>query len=797
MNLRLAFRQLLKSPGFTVVAIVTLALGIGACTTMFSVIETVMLRPLPMVDQDRLVAVWGTNAGLGITRFSESIPNLVDYRDQSKSFTGLAAMQGFSGNVTDGDFAVRLEGQEITANYTTVLGWHPILGRRFTAAEDQPGAPHVALISEQFWREQLGADPAVIGRKLDVNGEPHEIVGVLGAADSLGEHTDIWRPLAADLRHEERDDHNLFMLGRLRPGMTIGAADAEMKTIADHIREANPDYQGWSVRLEPLYDVLVPPELRTALVVLFAAVGCVLLIACANVANLLFSRVLAREREFTMRLALGASRRHLVAHLLSETALLAFAGTVAGVIIAFWGVAFLRSALPDSVLRAGQLALDPRGLTFAAVACVVSTLLAGLLPSLRSSQGDPAGALHGGARTLGGTPPRNRVRSALVVAQFSLSTVLLVGAGLLLQSFWRLQQIDPGFRSTGVMTFQISPNVARYREEGPRMQLYHAIEDRLGALPGVSHVGLSSGVPFGGGTTSLNVFPADPAALPQDKSIQASWRIVSPGYFETMSTPLRAGRDFTRFDTEKSEPVVIISEGLARRFWPHESALGKHLNPGGGTHFYQIVGVAGDATLVQLTGDDRPQMYIPLGNWWGWETMTVAVKADVDPATLAPAIRTVMHDLDPAQPVFNFRTMDSLVATSVQSPRLTSTLLAIFAALALGLAAVGIYGVMATSVARRTNEIGIRMALGAQIADVLRLVLVQGLRLAVTGVVFGLAVAFASSRLLTSLLYDTPPTDPTAYLVTAALLGAAALLACWLPARRAARVDPIEALRAE
>jgi putative ABC transport system permease protein len=538
--------------------------------------------------------------------------------------------------------------------------------------------------------------------------------------------------------------------------------------------------------------------LRSALAILFGAVGCVLLIACANVANLLLARALTRQREISVRLALGAGRRHILAQVFGETALLAAAGAAGGLVVALWAVGLVQTSLPPDILRANQIAIDGPSLAFAAAVCVLVTLLAGIAPALRSMRGDPTAALHGGNRAVGTTPARQRIRAILVVAQFALCSVLLVGAGLLLKSFDRLQNVDPGFTATGLVSFKISPDRSRYGDEQPRLELFERIRDRLLTLTGVTHVAFTSGLPLdASGRTSLNVFPNGPSAIAVGDSIQTHWRIVSGDYFAALQVRLKSGRTFNAFDSNRAEQVIIISEKLARQLWPGEDAVGKRIDPDGGGNLRTVIGVAADTHLRDIDGDTYPAMYLPLTQWWGWDMMTVVVRANRPPVTIATDVRALLHEIDPAQPIFDFEEVNNIVAAQLQPARLNSSLLAIFAGLALILAAVGIYGLLATSVAERRNEIGVRMALGAQVADILRLVLSQGLRLAVIGLGLGLALAFVGARVLSSLLFDTATTDPLAYLATVLLLGGAAFVACWLPARRATRVDPMIALRAE
>lgn len=794
-KLRLALRQLGKSRGFTTVAVVTLALGIGVTTAMYSVVRGVMLRPLAVEDQETLVVLWQTHSERGINRFSQSIPNFFDYREQATSFAGMMAYRDSSAKARLRDDAVRLAGLEVTSGYMQVLGWKPILGRGFLDEEDVPGAPRVVMVSESLWREQFDADPAVLGRSFEIDGQPHQIVGVLGRqASGLSENADFWRPLAASPRSDGRDNHMLTVMGRLKEGVSLNQAESELRVIAERFPKIDPGYTGWSVRLERLYDVVVPPQLRRALAALLVGVGCVLLVACLNVANLLLARALSRGREVAVRLALGATRRHLIAQVMAETAILVLIGGVAGVMIAWWAVHLTRTAELRGIPRSDELGIDGNGLLFAVAVCLLVALVTGILPALRSSKGHPAVALAGGGRSVGISRHGHRTRFALVSLQIALSCVLLVGAGLLVKSFHRLQGVDPGFTARGILTFAITPDQSHYGEERRRLQFYERLTDELKGIPGVAGVGMTSAAPFGPGATSLNVLSTDPSALKSGESLQASWRIVSPDYFETMRIPLIEGRTYTRFDTTHADKVVIISERLARTLWPSESAIGKRLSPGSLDNLYTVVGVVGETRMQTLSGTDRPAMYFSVGQWWGWGTMTFVVRANVPSEVLALAIRARVRKVDPAQPVFNFSTAEQFVSVQLQSPRLNSWLLGTFAGIALVLAAVGLYGVIASAVGERIKEFGTRMALGAQPADIARLVLVGGGRLVATGLLAGLALALASTRVIQSMLFEVPSNDPSVFCIVSAILALVAMFACWLPARRAAKVNPVEVL---
>ncbi len=799
-DLRLASRSLARSPGFSGTAILTLGIGIGACAIMFSVIHAVMLKPLGVREQDRLVFFWENNLELGIDQFTQSVPNFVDYRDQAESFEALLGITSGSINLSDGNNRpVQASVVNVSAGFSEVLGWPMITGREFTANEDRPGGPDVVVLGESLWRERYGADPNILSRTINIDRQPHQVVGVISEAANFFSEVDVWKPLAADPSKVARDDHWVTVIGRLASGVTIEQAQAEVDILAAGLREAHPDtISGWGAYLEPVYDQVVPAELSRGLTILFAAVGLLLLIACANVANLLLSQALARDHELAIRGALGASRWQIMRQLLCEAAVLATGGTLLSLLLASWGVGLLRlHPQADAMLRGEQIVLNPIVLLFIVGVGVATVFVAGLVPALRVSRPDAAASLGTASRSIGLSARQSRTRSALVVVQVALSVVLVVGAGLLLHSYQQLQQTDPGYRSENVLTFQITPDNSAYGEREHRIGFFNRLKSEIGALPGVAAVGITSGLPFGDGTTSLNVFSRDPSAIAPEDSIQASWRIVDTSYFATLDIAVVDGRGFEVTDNG-NDPVIIISRNLAERFWPNESAVGKRVSPGRPDNIYRVVGVVEDIRLQDLTGiSERPQMYIPLRHWTGWPTVSFAVQAEVDAASLAGPVREVVQGIDAEQPVFNFNTLEELTGTATRDPQFQSGLLGLFATIALILAAIGIFAVMQTIVTQRTREIGIRMALGAQSGQTLALLFRQGSRPVLLGLLVGAPLLWPIGLLLEQQLFETSAWEPTIFGAAALTILLSALLAIAMPARRALRINPIEALRAE
>lgn len=799
LDFKYAIRQMVKLSGFTALIILTLALGIGACTTIFSVMQATILNPLPVKDQDRLFLLWENNPDRNITEFSVSFSNYIDYRDQTESLDGILALRGSSATVIIDDTPERLESIQITAGAMKVFGWNPVLGREFNEDEDQEGAPRVTMISESFWKSRFLEDPNIIGTRMTIDRESYEVIGVYSDDTFvINGPIHIWKPLIYNPNRDERDNHDLMVCGRLKNGVSLQQAQADMDSIAEGLRKTYPDVnKGWGAYLEPLYDEFVPKEIRTGMVVLFSAVGMLLLIACANVANLLLSRATTREKEIAVRVALGAKRGRVVRQLLSESGLYCFMGTLAGVFMSFWGVKLVHAFAPANLPRAAFISLDWKALAFAVLICVATVVLSGLVPALKGSKANPASALGGGLRAIGAAPSKGRMRSGLVVFQLALSLCLVAGAGLLIKSFKQLQNIDPGFNATDVLTFRITPNGSSYGDDQARSHFYQNMIDRIEALPGVSVAGMTSSVPFGPGRTSLNVFSVSPSELNPEESIQSAWRIVSPKYFDTMKISIAEGRVFTRFDIQGNESVMVISQELADQFWHGESALGKQLNPGGGDNHYTVIGVVGNARISNLTRSKNPTMFFSSWQWWWWDTMNFVVRTNQASESMISEIREIVHDIDPAQPVFDFQTMEHFVDTQVQTPRLSSWLLGIFASVALILASVGVYGVIASTVSQSTNEIGVRMALGAKRKEIVSMILKQGTWLLALGLGIGSLITWQFSRLMQSQLYGVETNDMTTHAAAAIALGLAAIAASLAPVLRATKIDPMRALRME
>ncbi|MGH9789365.1 MAG: ABC transporter permease [Candidatus Acidiferrales bacterium] len=798
-DLRYGARQLARSPGFTAVAVLTLALGIGANTAIFSVANAVLLQPLPYQEPDRLVRLWESNPGRNWPFFSASAPNFNDWVQQNRSFESLAATEGATFNLTGTGEPERLRGRRVTSNFFALLGVELELGRNFTPEEGRPASARVAILSHGLWQRRFGADPGILGRTLRLDGESYEIVGVLPGTFRFTPGTEVWGPLAIDWNEPgraDRSNHTLLVVGRLKPGVTLAQAQADLESIAKRLEQQHPQSNGgWGVRTATFYDWIFSEETRQGIWVLLGAVGFVLLIACANVANLLLARLPGRQREFALRAALGAARVRVFRQLLTESALLAVLGCLGGVLLAAWGTETIASTASINVPRLDETRLDTTVLAFSVLLSVLTSVFFGLVPALQASGTNLGEVLKEGSRGTVGS--RHRLRGALVVSEIALALMLLVGAGLMLRSLLHLQAVPLGFQAENVLVMRINLPPSRYPDGGQRVAFYNDLLERIRSVPGVRGAAAIMGLPFEGWNWAqeINIEGRESAGEPLSADVQA----VTPNFFRTMEIPLLSGRDFSQQDGDRDAPgVVVVSEGFARRFFPGQDAVGQRFRTLPTNPPLTIVGVVGEirANNDSLRAEPRPTFY-HCSCQVGFSSMAVLARTGPPPETLTSALRSQVHSLDPELPVYNVRTLEAVVHDAVGESRFQAALLAVFAGLALLLAAVGIYGVMAYSVSQRAHEIGVRMALGAQPGAVLSLILGQGARLALLGVVLGLGSAFALTRLLSTLLYRVAPTDPITFAGVSVLLLAVALLVCWLPARRAARVDPMVALRYE
>jgi putative ABC transport system permease protein len=802
---RLAIRALRRQPGFAAAAILTLALGIGATTAVFSVVYGVLLRPLPFSDPSRLVRV---NALDGDVEWTASPPDFVDWRAQASSFQQLAAVNTGSFALTGTAPAEQRSGASVTAAFFPVFGAAPELGRAFTAANEVPGANMVVVLGDGLWRARYGADPGIVGRHIRLDGTDYEVVGVMPRGFDFPDGMDLWVPLAFapdDLR-TQRGAHYLDVYGRLTPEATVDRADREMKAIAARIDAANPGANpGWSARVTTLRDAIVG-NVRRPLYALLGAVALVLLMTCVNVASLLLSRAVAREREVAVRAALGAGRARLVRGVLVESLVLAAGGGALGVALAVWGVAALTRVAPSDLPRLAEIGINGTVLGFALLATLLTALVFGSAPSLHLlHHRERTGALGTGER--GGTTGGHvqRWRSALVVIQMAIAVTLVAGAGLLSKSFLRLVATDPGFNPVGALTFSVSvPDVGYERPE--RVAVFvQSMEQRLRALPGVTAVGTIFGLPLSGFNFSISLKSLDGRRLDaeeQNRRVGPQLRIVTPGYFAAMGIPLREGRGITPRDRNGTARVIVVSETAARRIFEgadpigHQFELGTGMGLGRGAVGGEVVGLVGDVKDAALAEPPRPLVYavhdqFPVGY------LQVVLRATGDPLALAEPARRAITEIDPDVPLFRVQTLAQRVSASVAQARFLTLLLVLFAGIAAALAAVGIYGVVAYAVAQRTRELGIRMALGARGDDVLWLVLRQGVALAAAGTALGLSGAALATRALGRLLYQVSQSDPVVFTTGALALMAIASLASFVPARRAARTDPVEALRHE
>ena len=802
-DVRFGMRSLRRSPLTAGAALLALALGIGANCAIFSVVNGVLLEPLPYPDPDRIVLVRESNPGMGFPTFSVASQNFLDWRQQNRSFTALAAMDSASVSLTGRGEPQKLRAATVSAEFWQVFGVARLpggVGRVFTAAEDTPANHRVVVLADGFWRRRFGADPAIVGRSLTLDGESYTVVGVAPPRFQFPSRRDLWLPLAVDPAKADRANHNYLVVGRLRPGASLASATTEMVGLAGRLARLFPaTNEGWTVRLIGLKEQIVQP-IRPALLVLVAAVAAVLLIACLNVANLLLVRMAARERELAVRTALGASRGRLVRQVLTESVLLALGGSLLGLLLAIWGVHALVALGGSKIPRADSIAVDWKALAFTLGVAVGTGLFCGLVPALQSSGRHLHDSLKEGGRAVAGGARGRLARQALVLSEVAVALVLLVAAGLLIKSFSRLQSLDPGFRSQGVLTLALSPAELRYREPKQQLAFYRELLARVGRLPGVDQAGTAYPLPLGNDVMILNFAVGDrPYPRPQDAPA-ANVRWVSPGFFRALGVPLLKGRVFDDHDTDTTTPVAVLNRTLANKLWPGGEALHQRLTlddphqpP---VRWMTVVGVVGDVRHESLDEDPGDEIYTaqlqsPMLNG------TLVVHTAGDPQKLATPIRRIVQDLDRDLPVEQAQTMDEVVAASLASNRFNTVLLGLFAGLALVLAAVGVYGVVSYTVDQRTHEIGIRMALGAHRDDVLGLVLRQGMILVLIGLGLGLAGAFAATRQLASLVYGVSTNDPWTFAIVALVLAAVAFAANFLPARRATRIDPLIALRQE
>ncbi len=806
-DLRHGVRLLWKAPGFSAVALVALALGMGATTTIFSVVDAVLLKPLPFRDPQRLLVLWERNPAQNLKEMFVAPGNFLEWQKQSRALESLAAIQDVSINLTGGPNGhidpEELRAERVSASLFPLLGVQPVVGRAFLSEEDQPGRTNCALLSHALWQRRFGGELSIAGKAIRLRDRSYTVVGVLPAGFSvLGSPVDVWIPLGLD-PHDARTAgmHFLTVIGRLKPGVEMDRARTEMDLIGDRLEQANPALdRGWRPSLLPLREELVG-HVQQALLVLMAAVGFLLLMACVNVANLLLARGATRQKEIAIRAALGAGRGRIVAQLLSESVLLALAGGALGMALARGVVALVARLGPASIPRLAEASIDVRLFLFALGVSVATGILFGIAPAMQSSGADLNTALTEGGR--GGTAGRSGrlVRNALVVAEVALAVVVLIGAGLLMRSFVRLRSADPGFQPSGLLTLRVPLAGGRNAAPDRRIAFFQQVADRVAALPGVRAVGAVSGLPLTGlGGGSAFAVDGRPAPAPEQRPI-GLLRSVHSAYFRAMGIPLLAGRVLADSDTSQAPPVVVVNQTLARRFWPQGNPLGGRLvvdaNNG---RVAEIVGVVGDVKPERIESEDWPTIYCPYQQAPS-ATMVMVVRAagpkGAPPLSLASAVERAVHQLDPDQPVADARSMEDVVDEAIAGARFNTVLLGVFALIAFLLAAVGIYGVISCDVSERTHEIGIRVALGAQPGDVLKLVIGQGARLAGYGIAAGLAAAFALTRLMAAMLYGVKATDAYTFAAIPVLLGAVALAASYLPTRRALALDPVTALRHE
>ena len=797
-DIRYAIRGLIKRPGFVFVAVATLAFGIGANTAIFSVVDAVVLRPLSFPEPERIVVVDGTNPGLGIADGgSSSVPDFADWRNQSSSFEQIAGFFAGGTVLVTNDEPERVRGTSVTEDFFSLFRTAPFKGRLIQADDFKEGNNSVAIVSYALWQRRFGASDTVIGSKIQVSNSSITIVGVMPREFDYPTQTEIWFPLPLDPAKEKRFNRFLNVVGRLKPGVDIAQARSEMTVINERLAQSYPETnRGWNVKLTKLQDRLVG-NLRASLLILLGAVTLVLLIACANVANLQLARATYRQREIAVRTALGASRFRIIRQLLTESVLLSIVSGAVGLALSVWLTRLLISISPPNSPRFEEIGMNTKVFGFAFAVAFVTGVVFGLVPAIQTSKIDLNETLKESGRS-GSHARRNRIGSVLMVSEIALSFMLLVGAGLLIKSFIRLREVNPGFNPSNMLTMRVSLPAGKYQQGEPRVQVYGQVLERISNLPGVASAAAVLSLPLRADTFNLGrgyLREGDPAT--SEAARNANFLTVTPAYFDTMQIPLKAGRGFTEQDTNDAPKVVIVNETMARQLWPGESPVGRKIWVWYDEKFpREIVGVVGD-TRASLDTEAESQMYVPFAQDAGWGSLSLVVRTKGEPTALAGAVRNAVKAVDKGLVIYNGKTLDDVVAVAAAPRRAPMLLLSSFAGVAMLLAMLGIYGVTAYYVTQRTREIGVRIALGAQMKDVLKLVLTRGVIFAFVGIGIGVAGALGLTRYLTTLLFGVHPIDLMTFVLVAAILIVVALLACVIPARKAAKVDPLVALRYE